>query len=158
MAAGFTLEEEKLGAFRDFLETRIAAVLGDAAPAPELNIDGALAASAATPDLAALIERIGPFGTANSEPRFAFPNLRVVRADIVGNEHVRCVFADGAGTARLKGIAFRALNGERDNALGKALLNAQGAGFHVAGHLRADNWQGRNGVQLMIDDAAPAAL
>ncbi len=157
MAAGFTVEEEKLGAFRDFLETRIAAVLGDAAPAPELNIDGALAAAAATPDLAALIERIGPFGTANSEPRFAFPNLRVVRADIVGNEHVRCVFADGAGTARLKGIAFRALNGERDNALGKALLNAQGAGFHVAGHLRADNWQGRNGVQLMIDDAAPAA-
>jgi single-stranded-DNA-specific exonuclease len=157
MAAGFTVEEGKLGAFRGFLEQRIAAVLGDADPAPELNIDGALAASAATPDLAALIERIGPFGTANSEPRFVFPNLRVVRADIVGNEHVRCVFADGAGVGRLKGIAFRVLNGERDNALGKALLNARGAGFHVAGHLRADNWQGRNGVQLMIDDAAPAS-
>jgi single-stranded-DNA-specific exonuclease len=156
MAAGFTVEEAKLGGLRDFLETRIAAALGQAAAMPELHIDGALAVAAATPDLAALIERIGPFGAANSEPRFALANLRVVKADIVGTEHVRCVFADGAGSARLKAIAFRALNGERDNALGRALLNAQGTGFHIAGHLRADNWQGREGVQLMIDDAAPA--
>ncbi len=158
MAAGFTVAEEKLGALHDFLDARIGAVLGECGLAPELNIDGALAAAAATPDLAALIERIGPFGTANSEPRFAFPNLRVLRADIVGGEHVRCVLGDGGGAARLKGIAFRALNGDRNNAMGKALLNAQGAGFHVAGHLRADHWQGRNGVQLLIDDAAPAAL
>ena len=156
MAAGFQVEETKLGELRDFLATRIAAALGDAAAMPELHIDGALAVAAATPDLAALIERIGPFGAANSEPRFALANLRVVKADIVGTEHVRCVFADGAGSGRLKAIAFRALNGERDNALGRALLNAQGAGFHIAGHLRADNWQGREGVQLMIDDAAPA--
>jgi len=157
MAAGFTVEEAKLGHLREFLETRIAASLGAAAAAPELNIDGALAVAAATPGLIALIERLGPFGTANSEPRFAIPNLRVVKADIVGTEHVRCVFADGAGSARLKAIAFRALNGERDNALGRALLSAQGAGFHIAGHLRADNWQGREGVQLMIDDASPAS-
>ncbi|HKT17450.1 MAG TPA: single-stranded-DNA-specific exonuclease RecJ [Stellaceae bacterium] len=155
MAAGFTVEEAKLGGLREFLEARIAASLGAAAALPELNIDGALAVNAATPGLTALIERIGPFGTANSEPRFAIPNLRVVKADIVGIEHVRCVFGDGGGSARLKAIAFRALNGERDNAMGRALLSAQGAGFHIAGHLRADNWQGREGVQLMIDDAAP---
>jgi single-stranded-DNA-specific exonuclease len=130
---------------------------GEGEPVAELNIDGALAAAAATPDLAELIDRLGPFGTGNSEPRFVFPNLRVLRADIVGTEHVRCVFGDGGGTARLKGIAFRALNGERTNLLGKTLLNAQGAGFHVAGHLRADNWQGRNSVQVFVDDAAPTS-
>ena len=119
-----------------------------------LDIDGALAAGAATPELAELIDRLGPFGTGNSEPRFVIPNLRVVRADIVGSEHVRCIFGEGAGPARLKGIAFRALGGARGNELGKALLHSQGAGFHVAGHLRADRWQGRNGVQLLIDDAA----
>ncbi len=153
MAAGFTVEAPKLAALRDFLTGRVADALGNDEPVAELNIDGALAAAAATPDLAELIDRIGPFGTGNSEPRFVFPNLRVVRADIVGEDHVRCVFADGAGTARLKGIAFRASSGE----IGKALLNARGAGFHLAGHLRADNWQGRNGVQLLIDDAAPAS-
>lgn len=156
MAAGFTLEEKKLNAFREFLSSRIAEALGPNDGVAELGIDGALAAAAATPDLAALIESIGPFGTGNSEPRFVFPNLRVLRADIVGGEHVRCVFGDGAASARLKGIAFRALSGERGSELGKALLNARGAGFHLAGHLRADTWQGRNGVQLLIDDAAPA--
>jgi hypothetical protein len=26
--------------------------------------------------------------------------------------------------------------------------------MHIAGHLRPDDWQGRAGVQLIIDDAA----
>jgi single-stranded-DNA-specific exonuclease len=151
MAAGFAVEAAQLGALRAFLTARVSAALGDGEPVAELNIDGALAAAAATPDFAELIDRIGPFGTGNSEPRFVFPNLRVLRSDIVGEDHVRCVFGDGAGSARLKGIAFRAANGE----LGKALLNSRGVGFHLAGHLRADNWQGRNSVQLLIDDAAP---
>ncbi len=157
MAAGFTVDEKNLAALRDFLAARAAAALGEAEPVPELSIDGALAAGAATPELAALIEQIGPFGTGNAEPRFVLPNLRVVRADIVGTEHVRCVLGDGAGKARLKGIAFRALGETRGSALGQALLNARGQGFHLAGHLRADRWQGRNGVQLLIDDAAPAS-
>ena len=157
MAAGLTVEETKLEALRDFLVARATEILGEGDLVAELSIDGALAAGAATPDLAALIDRVGPFGTGNAEPRFVFPNLRVVRADIVGQEHVRCILADGAGTARLKGIAFRVLSQERGDALGKALLNARGAGFHIAGHLRADTWQGKNGVQLLIDDAALAA-
>ena len=79
----------------------------------------------------------------------------MLKADVVGQDHVRCIFGDGGGNTRLKGIAFRVLDARaaRD---GQALLSSQGAGFHLAGHLRADRWQGRNGVQLMIDDAAVA--
>ncbi|HEV2160914.1 MAG TPA: single-stranded-DNA-specific exonuclease RecJ [Stellaceae bacterium] len=154
MAAGFTVEAGKLDALRDFLAARIAEALGGQEPVPELGIDGALACAAATPDFAALIERMAPFGTGNAEPRFAFANLRVLRANLVGKEqsHVSCVLGDGAGIGRLKAIAFRAV----ESALGPALLRSQGAGFHIAGHVRADNWQGREGVQLLIDDAAPA--
>ena len=68
----------------------------------------------------------------------------------VGGQHLRCILGDGAGAARLKAIAFRCLEG----ALGPALLHGQGRDFHVAGHLRADSWQGRDGVQLIVDDAA----
>ena len=154
MAAGFTVEAGKLDALRDFLGARIAEALDGQEPVPELGVDGALACAAATPDFAALIERMAPFGTGNAEPRFAFANLRVLRATTVGKEqnHVSCVLGDGAGTGRIKAIAFRAF----ESALGPALLQSQGAGFHVAGHVRADNWQGREGVQLLIDDAAPA--
>jgi single-stranded-DNA-specific exonuclease len=154
MAAGFTAESSKLDALRDFFNTRVGALLAGAEPVAELAIDGMLACGAATPDFAALIERMAPFGSGNAEPRFAVANLRVLRATAVGQDqaHVSCTLGDGGGTARLKAIAFRAL----ESGLGPALLQSQGAGFHVAGHLRADNWQGREGVQLLIDDAAPA--
>jgi len=152
MAAGFTVEAARLGALRDFLAERAAAALGPDGLAPELGVDGMLASGAATPELVKLVERLGPFGTGNAEPRFALANQRIVRADVVGGQHVRCILADGGGGTRLKAIAFRCLESE----LGPALLHGQGRGFHLAGHLRADNWQGQDGVQLIIDDAALA--
>ena len=100
-----------------------------------------------------MVGRLGPFGAGNAEPRFALPNLRVLRADVVGAQHVRCILGEGAGGVRFKAIAFRCLEGE----LGPALLRGQGSAFHFAGHLRADNWQGRAGIQLMIDDVARSA-
>jgi single-stranded-DNA-specific exonuclease len=102
----------------------------------------------------ALLERLAPFGSGNAEPRFVLPNLRVLRAEVVGGQHLRCILGDGGGAGRLKAIAFRCLDGE----LGPALLQGQGGTFHLAGHLRADNWQGRAGAQLMIDDAARASV
>jgi single-stranded-DNA-specific exonuclease len=76
----------------------------------------------------------------------------VVRADVVGETHVRCVLTGALG-GRLKAIAFRAL----ETPLGQALLKSGSAPLHVAGHLRADSWQGRDGCQLIIDDAAAVA-
>jgi single-stranded-DNA-specific exonuclease len=108
--------------------------------------------AAATPDFVTLLERLAPFGAGNAEPRFAFPGMRVMRADVVGSAHVRLILGEAASPQRLKAIAFRCL----DSDLGRALLNGRGQGFHLAGHLRADTWQGRNDVQLLIDDAAPA--
>ena len=68
---------------------------------------------------------------------------------MVGTGHVRCILA-GAEGGRLKAIAFRAMEG----ALGPALLHHRGAALHLAGHIRADTWQGARQVQLIIEDAA----
>ena len=153
MAAGFTVEAPRLRELRDFLAERAAASLGAGGIAPELGVDGLLASAAATPELVELVARLGPFGTGNVEPRFALAHQRIVRADVVGGQHVRCILADGGGPTRLKAIAFRSIEAE----LGPSLLQGQGRGFHLAGHLRADRWQGREEVQLIIDDAAPAS-
>ena len=72
-------------------------------------------------------------------------------ADVVGGDHVRCILS-GEDGGRLKAIAFRVLDG----ALGPALLEHGGAPFHFAGRLRRDTWQGRDDVQLLIDDASRA--
>ncbi len=40
--------------------------------------------------------------------------------------------------------------------LGRALMHHDGAPFHVAGHVRANTWQGRTTAQMIVEDAAPA--
>ena len=96
--------------------------------------------------------RLAPFGAANPEPRFVFPALRVVHAEMVGNSHLRCTLSDPLDGARLRAIAFRVA----DTPLGRFLAETRGAAIHVAGQLRRDTWRGGDAVQLSIDDAAPA--
>jgi single-stranded-DNA-specific exonuclease len=153
MAAGFTVEEGRIEALRDFLAARIEAAIGTEIPTPLLTIDGTIAPTAATAELLAVIQRLAPFGAGNAEPRFAIPAARILYAEPVGGAHVRCMIADAAGAGKLKAIAFRCLA----EPLGAALLDRSGALLHLAGHLRADEWNGRTGVQLIIDDAASVA-
>ncbi len=149
MAAGFTVSRGKLDALRDFLAERIGKQMEAEPLTPLLTLDGLVSAAALTPDFVRLIEKLGPFGTGNSEPRFALPDCRVVRADVVGEKHVSVFLMQGG--ARLRGIAFRAL----ENGLGQELLKI-GTRLHLAGHLRLDEWQGEERVQIHISDAAPA--
>jgi single-stranded-DNA-specific exonuclease len=151
MAAGFTVQAGKLDALRDFLADRLGIGLDCERPQASLDLDAALQPGGATADLLRQIERLGPFGSGNAEPRFALTAARIVRADPAGEAHVRCIVS-GADGGRLKAIAFRSL----ENELGRALLQRNGPALHLAGHLRADRWQGRDDVQLLIDDAAIA--
>jgi len=150
MAAGFTVAAERVADLAAFLNERMASAAGGPV-VPLLEIDGAIAGAAATPELAQTVERLAPFGSGNPEPRFAVTDLRVVRGEVVGDGHVRLLLAGNGGT-RLKAIAFRSADGP----LGQALLSGGGAPFHLAGNLRPDNWEDREGAQLIVDDGAPA--
>lgn len=150
MAAGFTVMRDRFDEFRAFLAERLQAQLtGELVPVMEL--DGALDCGGVSVELVETLKQIGPFGAGNAEPRFAVVAARIVKSDVVGSGHVRCILS-GAGGHRLKAIAFRSADSE----LGHALLRSQGAPFHFAGTLRVDSWQGNDTVQLIIDDAAPA--
>jgi single-stranded-DNA-specific exonuclease len=152
MAAGFTVAAEKLDPLRIFLAERLGDGIDRELLVPELAIDGALSVAAALPELIGHLVALAPFGAANPEPRFAFSAVRVAHVEPVGSGHLRCVLADPLDRARLSGIAFRAA----ETPLGRFLAETRGAAIHVAGHLRRDAWRGRDAVQLVIDDAAPA--
>ncbi len=152
MAAGLTVEAARLDELKAFLAARIDAEIAAGAIVPTLNIDGAISVAGATTELVETLDRLAPFGAGNPEPRFAVSAARIVMADVVGSDHVRCILTGAAG-GRLKAIAFRAAG----QPLGAMLLSTSGLPLHIAGKLRADSWQGREGVQLVIDDAAPAS-
>lgn len=149
MAAGFTVDPARLDDLRSFLDDRVRAAMAASSGGPRLSLDGLLMPAAADFDLAALIDSLGPFGSGNPQPRFALPGARVVMADPVGTDHVRCILA-GPGGGRLKAMAFRSLDGP----LGPALLDRKGSALHIAGTLRRDEWQGRRAAQFFIEDIA----
>ena len=151
MAAGLTVAEDKIAALEHFLGERVASTAPRPEVAPALELDGALAIAAATPDLVDLLDRAGPYGAGNPEPGFALARARVVRADVVGTAHVRCVLAGDDG-GRLRAIAF----GAAERPLGRALLERGTGPLHIAGHVRADSWRGARRVELHVNDAAAA--
>jgi len=149
MAAGLTMAKERCGTVREFMADRLRASALQARDAAALDVDGALTPHAVTHDLMALLERAGPYGQGNPQPRFGFGAHIVKFAKVVGETHVRCALQSSDG-ARLDAIAFRAA----DQPLGQLLLNAGGLPVHVVGTLRRDTWGGRDKLELFIDDAA----
>jgi single-stranded-DNA-specific exonuclease len=152
MAAGFTVAADKLEALRLYLAERLGDGLDGERLVPELIIDGFLSPGAASAELVRHVAALAPFGAANPEPRFAFAPVRVLHAEPVGGEHLRCTLADPLGPARLRAIAFRA----SASPLGRFLAETRGSAIQVAGRLRHDSWQGGGAVELVVDDAAPA--
>jgi single-stranded-DNA-specific exonuclease len=151
MAAGVTLEREKLGALRAFLEDRLGDDVATASADRDLQIDGALSAGGATKALVEELELAGPYGNGSPAPVFALPAHRVAFVDVAGNAHVRLTLQAQSGES-LKAIAFRAA----DAPLGRALLSARGKPLHVAGTLSLDHYGGSPRAQLRVVDAAEA--
>ena len=71
----------------------------------------------------------------------------VEQAAPVRGGHVRVQLRD-AGGGRIRAVAWRV----EESPLGKALL--AGGRLHLVGRLKPDDWQGRNGVEFEIEDAA----
>ena len=150
MAAGLTIAADRIDAFTDFLEQHLAADVDRARGDRALLLDAVLSCGGIAPALIDALEAGGPYGAGWPSPRVAAGPLRIVKADIVGNGHVRAVVAGDDGRS-IKTIAFR----QAETALGLALL---GAGPHrrlwLAGRARIDSWNGGAQAELHIDDAA----
>ena len=153
MAAGFSLDGDRIATFHAFLNERLAAA-ASLPSAADLAVEGTLAVGGATTDLAQHLARLAPFGAGNEEPTLVLQRARVLRADRVGREAtaIRTFIEGEGGGPRLKAMLFRA----RDGALAEALLGRSGMPLHLAGHLRAEVWNGAVNPGFVISDAAPA--
>ncbi len=145
MAAGLTMRGESVPELREFLchalaEDQAAAMLTDA-----VEIDALVTTGGASRGLLEDFQRLQPFGPGNPEPMFALADVRVEQIMALRGGHIRCQLVDSSG-GKLKAVAWR--SAETD--LGKRLL--AGGALHVAGRLKADDWNGRQGVELEIED------
>lgn len=151
MAAGITVQREKLGALRAFFEERAGDLVGKLRRQEALQIDGALSADGATQDLFDQIEKAGPYGSGHPSPIFAFPHHKIADARLVGTGHVRAELRSLTGRT-IPAITFRAADGP----IGQYLMKNIGRSVHAAGSLAANYWNGMRSIQLRLIDIAPA--
>lgn len=150
MAAGLTVAEDKIDAFADFLDQRMTDDVTKTRGERALKLDAVVAPGGVTPAFVEALEAGGPYGMGWPAPRIATGPVRIIKADIVGTDHVRAIVAGEDGRS-LKTIAFRAA----DTPLGQAVLGAGNTRkMWVAGRAKIDDWGPRPAAELHLEDAA----
>lgn len=148
MAAGLTVRADGIDRLRHFLNARLSGEQAQAEALDAVEIDALVEPRAATRALFDQFEALAPFGPANPEPLFAMEHVGVREPVAMNGGHVRCRLV-GADGASVKAIMWRCA----DLPTGQMLLSGQG-GLSVVGRLKADDWNGRRGVQLELEDVA----
>lgn len=150
MAAGLTVTEDRLDMFGDYLESRLADAVAKARQGRSVLIDMMVAPGGVTPGLVEALDSAGPYGVGWPAPLVATGPARVVKADVVGNGHVRAILSGDDGRS-LKTVGFRLA----DQPLGQALLGCgRDRRLWVSGRAKVDDWNGRTSAELHIEDAA----
>jgi single-stranded-DNA-specific exonuclease len=150
MAAGLTVAPGGVDALAEFLDGRLSADVARATGERSLLIDAVLSPRGVNPDFVAAIDAGGPYGMGWPAPRIATGPVRMIRADIVGTNHVRAIVAGEDGQS-IKTVAFR----QAETPLGQALLGApRDRRLWLAGRAKIDDWGARPAAELHVEDAA----
>ena len=150
MACGLTIAPERVGALADWLDERLGRDVANARATQSLALDLSLSPGGLTPSLVETLEGAGPYGVGWPGPRVAVGPVRLIKCDLVGNDHVRAIVA-GADGRSFKAMAFRAAQTE----LGQTLLHGcKGRQLWLAGRARLDDWGSRPAAELHVEDAA----
>ena len=166
MAAGFTVAQDKLADLQIYLENLFDQDFAnkDRENFSEYNFE--LTPSSVNEEFLRELSRLEPFGVSNYEPLFKIANLFVLKADIVGNKHIRCTLALSHGKRNSRNsysdysndssylhkpiyaIAFNSVGSEIE----KILLNRKPLNMDVIGTFKENVWQGRSSIQMQIKD------
>lgn len=150
MAAGLTVARGRLDDLAEFLEERLSSDVSRGRDDRALLLDAVLAPGGVCPTLCEAMDAGGPYGAGWPAPRVAAGPVRIVKAEIVGNGHVRLIVCGDDGR-RIKAIAFRMA----DSPLGQAMLAAPShRKLWIAGRMKRDDWGDRPSTELHLEDAA----
>jgi single-stranded-DNA-specific exonuclease len=147
MAAGFTLDTDKISEFKNFLIRKFKSININLESKKNIFYDTEISPSAINIDFYDKINVLSPFGSGNPEPKFIIKNVRPVNSKIVGEKHIKSVF-EGSDSSTFKTITFNCV----DNELGSYLLKKNIKNFNILGKLSLNEWRGQKNVEFIIDD------
>ena len=144
-AGGFSIREEDIPDFQRMFEEVVEELVSCPAAPCALRADAEAVLGDCTLDLAAFIERLGPFGMANPEPLLMIRNLKVVgHPRVVGGVHLKFEAADATGEVRdLIGFSIVSTWKPED---------VEGKTVDVLAHMRTNTYQGKTAPQIQIGE------
>ena len=149
MAGGFSIKKENISSFRDFLIHSYTKLGVDSYKNENIYLDSIIAPTALNEKFFDEINYLGPFGSGNSEPRFAIENLKILSSTIVGNNHIKSTLI-GKDGSKFKSFAWNAINGPLE-----LLLNVKSKNrINIAGKMKLNEWKGNKNIEFVIEDVA----
>ena len=147
MAAGFSIKEEKIEEFKDYINKCFLKIKKDLKKNDEIFYDSIISPSALNENFYEEINSLSPFGSGNPEPRFVIKNLEILRSSIVGEKHIKSVLAGDDGST-VKSVTFNAVNTNLES----YLLANNRKKINIFGKLSLNEWKGKKNVEFIIDD------
>ena len=147
MAAGFTINMNKIDEFKEFVFKKFRSVNMNLEEKKNYYFDAEISPSAVNIDFFEKVYSLAPFGSGNTEPRFIIQNLRVLNSKIIAEKHIKSVLL-GSDSTTIKTISFNSTESE----LGSYLLNKNIKSFNIAGKLSLNEWRAQRNVEFIIDD------
>ena len=153
MAAGFTADMNHLPDLKNFIIQRVQSSTQERPGERAMEFDAYIALSGINHSLLRQLEMAAPFGAGNPEAKFVVKEAKVAYAEIVGNGHIKCFLTEsdintGKQRCRVKAMAFRAV----ENGLADAILNSIGRDIQIYGSVHANNWNGQESPEIVIED------
>ena len=147
MAGGFTIDENKIEEFKDFLKKKFLKIEKNLNKKNILLFDAKISPSALNESFFSEINSLSPFGSANPEPKFVVENLELLKSSVVADKHIRSLLSAPDGSA-VKSIAFNAIKTNLET----YLLSKNRKKFNILGKLSLNEWKGQKKVEFIIDD------
>ncbi len=145
-AAGLSLHRDRLEDFVLRMDALVRGKISARRILPELAITGEIPLRQVHARSVTQLEDLGPFGQGHPSPLFLSRDVEVHRARPVGKAKTHLLLELGSGA--LKGIGFN---------LARQWVNASAPGrIDVVYTPQIDRWEGRERVQLMLEDFCPA--
>jgi single-stranded-DNA-specific exonuclease len=141
MAAGMSLPEDNLAAFRAAFAVEIAARTGGESLGGVIHSDGALSANELSLDTARVLRGAGPWGQGFPEPIFD-GDFQILDARIVGGKHLKMQLKT-AEVDPIEAIAFGYIGGAAEDPSLRS-----GARIRLAYRLEVNEFRGSERVQL----------
>ena len=147
MAAGLTLERERLDEFARAFDAEVRRWVGAAAAADAIETDGELAPEEIALDTARALRAGGPWGAAFPEP--SFDGLFSVRgARVIADRHVKMWAEVPRGGRAFDAIAFNHIEEGGTFEMPDGLR-------HLVYRLEVNEYQGERRLQLLVDHLLP---